>query len=338
MSGRIRTVKPEWLEDELLAAASDEARVLSVALILMADDHGRGRASIASIASGAWCYQMEQDGGERAPEILARASRALHELVAIGFVRLYDVARQRYFELPNWTKHQRVDKPSKPRVPTPDHPDSRGIITFASLSGDSPESSRDTRETLAPDPDLRSPISDPIPPIADPVRASKSPEGVALERPDYLGPFGTKNIVATFSRIRSESWLAKRGRPGGRYAAGTRDYDAIHAAVDLFHADADPQASLEDSVRGFMCDPWAIGADWPFSTWAKDPCRYQGKAADHVAQSIADQIIALASESIRDANLASEALKRGDRDEYRRLNAESERHAQECERLKRGAA
>jgi hypothetical protein len=54
MSGRIRTIKPEWLEDELLAAASDEARVLSVALILMADDYGRGRASLATIAAGAF--------------------------------------------------------------------------------------------------------------------------------------------------------------------------------------------------------------------------------------------------------------------------------------------
>jgi hypothetical protein len=51
MSRRIRSIKPEWLDDEKIAGASDEARVLSVALILMSDDYGRGRAALAAIAA-----------------------------------------------------------------------------------------------------------------------------------------------------------------------------------------------------------------------------------------------------------------------------------------------
>ena len=79
-------------------------------------------------------------GGVRASVTLAKASRAIRGLVSIGFVKVYDVARQRYYELPNWLKHQKVDKPGKPRVPAPECK----IAT----------SSRDTRETLAPDHDL----------------------------------------------------------------------------------------------------------------------------------------------------------------------------------------
>ena len=151
MSGRIRSVKPEWLEDELLAAASDEARVLSIALLLMADDYGHGRASIATIATGAWRFEMERDGGEKAPETLAKASRALRELVAIGFVGLYENARQRYFAIRNWRKHQKVDRPSRPRIPTPDDPESQWISELARPSRDAREEFPEARETLATD-------------------------------------------------------------------------------------------------------------------------------------------------------------------------------------------
>ena len=47
---RIRTIKPEWLEDERLALASPPARVMSVALICMADDFGRGRRAVTWVA------------------------------------------------------------------------------------------------------------------------------------------------------------------------------------------------------------------------------------------------------------------------------------------------
>lgn len=162
MSGRIRTVKPEWLEDEKLAAASDEARVLSIALILLADDYGRGRASIATIAAGAWRYQMERDDGRHAPEILARASRALRELVAMHFVDLYDVNGQRYFAIVHWARHQKVDKPSKPRVPPPPSLES---LTISEIRETLAKPSRVSRESLAKPSrltsDLRPPTSDP---------------------------------------------------------------------------------------------------------------------------------------------------------------------------------
>lgn len=179
MSGRIRTIKPEWLEDELLAAASDEARVLSVALILMADDYGRGRASAASIAAGAWRYQLEREDGEQARETLARASRALRELLAIRFVAVYEVAGQRYFEIRNWNRHQKVDRPSKPRIPEPP----AGIHE---QNRDRAEPSRDTRESLArPSENTRETLATdlrPVPPTTDLRPASVDPPARAPAR------------------------------------------------------------------------------------------------------------------------------------------------------------
>lgn len=136
MSRRIRTLKPEWLEDEALASLSDEARLLSVALILMADDYGNGRGHPAYLASQVWTYR-------NTPETLARVSRASRELVASGFVQFYEVNGQRYFHVVGWEKHQRVDKPSRPMVPGPE------AGTAVNDFKDFDRSSRDSRETLA---------------------------------------------------------------------------------------------------------------------------------------------------------------------------------------------
>ncbi len=107
MSGRIRSIKPEWLEDERMALASPEARVRSIALMLLADDYGNGRASRVMLAGQVFPGKV--------PETLAKA---LDEL-ARWFVQLYEVDGQSYFNIRNWEKHQKVDKPGKPRVPPP---------------------------------------------------------------------------------------------------------------------------------------------------------------------------------------------------------------------------
>lgn len=112
-------MKPEWLEDELLAGASDAARLLSVGLIILADDYGNGRASIATIAAEVWRFDMSANDGEKAAETVAKASRAFRELVAVRFVGTYRVSGQTYFTIRSWTKHQRVDKPGKPIAPAP---------------------------------------------------------------------------------------------------------------------------------------------------------------------------------------------------------------------------
>ncbi len=116
---RIRTVKPEWLEDERLAACSDTARMVSVALIALSDDYGNGRAHPLYLASRIWPYAS---GEPR--ETLMRLSRALTELDGIGFLTLYTVKNQQYFSIKNWSKHQKVQHPGRPAVPGPAHADS----------------------------------------------------------------------------------------------------------------------------------------------------------------------------------------------------------------------
>lgn len=133
MAGRIRSLKPEWLEDEPLVACSSDARVLSAALILLADDYGNGRAGSIYLASRVFPSR----------DSLEVLTSALEELRRIRYVQLYEVDSQRYFHLRNWRKHQKVQHPGKPLVPSP-----------PAFPGDAPsEALTSIPENLAPDRD-----------------------------------------------------------------------------------------------------------------------------------------------------------------------------------------
>lgn len=142
MSGRIRTVKPEWLDDELLALASSDARVLSIALVLLADDYGNGRANEVMLAGRVF--------PGKPPEVLAKA---IEELASIRYLILYEVDGQRYFSIRSWKKHQKVDKPGRPRVPGP-------ILANIPETSENPLASRDPG--TGPDP-IPGPGPDPGP-------------------------------------------------------------------------------------------------------------------------------------------------------------------------------
>src|SRR5687767_11314245 len=116
---RIRTLKPDWLENERLASCSDAARLLSVSLILLADDHGNGRAAEGFLLGRVWLYS-DEIGGAREKLRRALAELQVAPADAEPFVVLYRVERQRYFHLPGWRRHQFVNHPGRPHVPGPD--------------------------------------------------------------------------------------------------------------------------------------------------------------------------------------------------------------------------
>lgn len=113
MSGRIRSLKPEWLDDEHMGSLSDAARLLSVSLILLADDWGNGRAAEAFITGRVWGYSSD---GRAAFE---RCSCAIRELVEVDFIALYEHRGQSYYHIRKWFDHQKVDKPGRPQCPVP---------------------------------------------------------------------------------------------------------------------------------------------------------------------------------------------------------------------------
>lgn len=122
---RIRSIKPEWLDDERMVLSSDAARTLSVALIVLADDYGNGRAGRLWLAARVF--------PGRPIEV---TDQALQELVTMRYVLLYEVNGQTYFAIRNWDKHQRVDRPGSPKVPGPN---------LAVTTGNHDDSSGDTK-------------------------------------------------------------------------------------------------------------------------------------------------------------------------------------------------
>ena len=105
---RIRTIKPEFWESETLGRVSREARLLFVGLFSCCDDSGRTRASSRLLASRLFPY--DDDALENLPVWL-------DELVAAKCVRIYVVDGETFLDIPNWLKHQKIDKPSQSKLP-----------------------------------------------------------------------------------------------------------------------------------------------------------------------------------------------------------------------------
>lgn len=144
MAGRIRSIKPEILDDEEVSSLSDEAWRLWVSLWLLADDAGNSRAGDRYLASLVW-----QDSS-RSPRI----AEVLRELRKARRIEVYENGGERFANIRNWAKHQRIDNAGKPRVHGPDHEDS---TPWNESRGESPRVSAVRRLTS----DLRPPINDP---------------------------------------------------------------------------------------------------------------------------------------------------------------------------------
>jgi len=136
---RIRSIKPELLEDEKTATLSHLEFRVFVSLLLVADDYGNFRAAKARI-QGAVLWAHEDDVGP-----------VLERLATVGLLKLYTVGGQAYGHITGWSKHQKVDKPGKPMCPGPDAPSAViSIGTREAVANDS----RIARDPVAPDLDL----------------------------------------------------------------------------------------------------------------------------------------------------------------------------------------
>lgn len=107
MAGRIRSIKPEIIEDERPASLSDSAWRLWVSMWLVADDHGNCRASVEYLRGKIWWAHTTS------PDVEA----LLRELAKAGSIVRYIVRGQQYAHVERWEKHQRIDNAGTPRVP-----------------------------------------------------------------------------------------------------------------------------------------------------------------------------------------------------------------------------
>jgi hypothetical protein len=110
---RIRTVKPEFWEDELLGVMPRDARLLFIATFNMADDEGLLRWTPAYVKAQAFMYDDDLT--------IADVGKLMQCLTDTGLVFPYigGVARQQMAVVVNFRKHQRINRPQKSKLPPP---------------------------------------------------------------------------------------------------------------------------------------------------------------------------------------------------------------------------
>jgi hypothetical protein len=107
---RIRTIKPEFPQSETTGKLSREARLLFILLWTVVDDSGRTRAASRMLAS--LLYPYDDD----APSLI---DGWLEELESNDCVIRYTVDDSRYLQITKWLQHQKIDRPSPSRLPSP---------------------------------------------------------------------------------------------------------------------------------------------------------------------------------------------------------------------------
>lgn len=223
MAGRIRTIKPEILEDEVAAGLSDAAWRMWVSSWTLADDHGNLRAGERYLAANVW------------QDTTRDAATPLGELVSKGRYRAYAVNGQRYVHIAGFAKHQRVDNAGKPRVPGPDEDDGTWFQTdsgnFAAENAmpiiDSQTNiSRGSRDTRARIPAAGPPTSDLRPPTNEPeprasARSTGDAEGETRAEREGVTPIQSVTIgqqAAECYEGAARAALGAYALPTGRWA------------------------------------------------------------------------------------------------------------------------
>lgn len=112
MRPRIRTIKPEFFEDEKINSIPVGARYVAIGLTSMADDRGRIRCMLPALRTYVF---PAGDVSER------QFTKALDAVLAIGFALRYEVDGWSYLWLPKFWRHQRINRPSESDLPP--HPD-----------------------------------------------------------------------------------------------------------------------------------------------------------------------------------------------------------------------
>ncbi len=111
--GRIRTIKPEFWEDEVIGTVSREARLTFLATLNLADDEGILRWTNSYIKSSVFIYDEDVS--------VENVGAYMTELEEAGLVFAYcgGKAKQRLAFIVSFRRHQVINRPSPSKLPAP---------------------------------------------------------------------------------------------------------------------------------------------------------------------------------------------------------------------------
>jgi hypothetical protein len=143
---RIRSIKPEFWDDEDLADLPRDARLLYIGTWNQADEHGRLRGNPKWIKGQVFPYDDDLDVDD--------IDRLLKLLDEHGKVVRYTVGGKAYMFLPNLDRHQRLEGSKVPsRRPSPDEADDQSARIRA-LGDDSRRPVGDSSPSFTPSSEL----------------------------------------------------------------------------------------------------------------------------------------------------------------------------------------
>lgn len=120
MAGRIRSIKPELIDDQRVAGLSHEAFRLFIAGLCFADDYGVFRADTHYLKGQVFSEQPSRRPVDQVVAELEAFDPAKDQVCGLWVT--YSVRGQRYGKFARWERHQKVNKPSAPRLPWPTDP------------------------------------------------------------------------------------------------------------------------------------------------------------------------------------------------------------------------
>lgn len=135
---RIRTIKPEFFQDEKLAPLSPLDRLVFLGLISMADDAGRLLDNVKVI--DAFIFACSDDTSRNSLDTLARLAR---------IVRYTSESGQRLIQIRNWTDHQKVDHAARHVLPAPTDADLAQVAVAPPVADATAGDLREPRENVA---------------------------------------------------------------------------------------------------------------------------------------------------------------------------------------------
>ena len=264
---RIRTIKPEFWRSEDIAALSIEDRLLFIGLWSYVEDNGVGRDEPQLIQCDLYPLDTFTEASVRTHGGLMRLSQQ-------GLITRYEGPDgRRYLQINSWDKHQKINRPSKPRFPQ--YNAENCALTEGSLSphcalteGSLPEQGTGNREQgTGKDTPFRPPHE------TEPAdTASAETQTVSAD-------------AAPATANTSKPSTAKKPSPRARSSRGTRlpdGWQPDQALADWTRANA-PAAANALEVERFR-DYWqslsgqrAVRADWA-ATWRNWARRCQEQA------------------------------------------------------------
>lgn len=135
---RIRSIKPEFFQDEKLSPLSPTDRLVFLGLISMADDAGRLLDNVKII--DAFIFPETSDTSRDSLDTLASLSRIIRYVAPSG---------QKLIQARNWSDHQKVDHPNKYVLPGPTDDDLAQVVAVQDVGDGCGRRSRDSRESVA---------------------------------------------------------------------------------------------------------------------------------------------------------------------------------------------